>query len=92
KTCKPSPSCSSGVSDNGCEGGEDDGFSPHTTPDAVRKQRESQGSDGLEESGTLLKVTKKKSSLPNPFHLGNLKKDLPEKELEIYNTVKKRKD
>ncbi|XP_054967788.2 protein inturned isoform X8 [Pan paniscus] len=88
KTCKPSPSCSSGVSDNGCEGGEDDGFSPHTTPDAVRKQRESQGSDGLEESGTLLKVTKKKSSLPNPFHLGNLKKDLPEKELEIYNTVK----
>nr|BAG53888.1 unnamed protein product [Homo sapiens] len=88
KTRKPSPSCSSGGSDNGCEGGEDDGFSPHTTPDAVRKQRESQGSDGLEESGTLLKVTKKKSTLPNPFHLGNLKKDLPEKELEIYNTVK----
>ncbi|XP_063493589.1 protein inturned isoform X6 [Symphalangus syndactylus] len=92
KTRKPSPSRSSGGSDNGCEGGEDDGFSPHTTPDAVRKQRESQGSDGLEESGTLLKVTKKKSTLPNPFHLGNLKKDLPEKELEQYNTVKKRKD
>ncbi|XP_037599481.1 protein inturned isoform X4 [Cebus imitator] len=88
KTRKPSPSRSSGGSDNGCEGGEDDGFSPHTTPDAVRKERESQGSDGLEESGTLLKVTKKKSTLPNPFHLGNLKKDLPEKELEIYNTVK----
>uniref|UniRef100_A0A2K6CKG8 Protein inturned n=1 Tax=Macaca nemestrina TaxID=9545 RepID=A0A2K6CKG8_MACNE len=88
KTRKPSPSRSSGGSDNGCEGGEDDGFSPHTTPNAVRKQRESQGSDGLEERGTLLKVTKKKSTLPNPFHLGNLKKDLPETELEIYNTVK----
>lgn len=56
KTRKPSPSRSSGGSDNGCEGGEDDGFSPHTTPNAVRKQRESQGSDGLEERGTLLKV------------------------------------
>ena len=33
-------------------------------------------------------VTKKKSTLPNPFHLGNLKKDLSEKELDIYNTVK----
>uniref|UniRef100_A0A8I4A022 Protein inturned n=1 Tax=Callithrix jacchus TaxID=9483 RepID=A0A8I4A022_CALJA len=88
KTHKPSPSRSSEGSDNGCEGGEDDGFSPHTTPDAVRKEREYQGSVGLEESGTSFKVTKKKSTLPNPFHLGNLKKDLPEKELEIYNTVK----
>ncbi|XP_045654977.1 protein inturned isoform X2 [Ursus americanus] len=33
-------------------------------------------------------VTKKKAALPNPFHLGNLKKDLSEKELEIYNTMK----
>nr|XP_051675828.1 protein inturned isoform X2 [Oryctolagus cuniculus] len=89
KTCKPSPSRSSGGSDNGCEGGEGViGISPHTTPDAVRKQRESQGTDGSEESGSFLKVTKKKSALPNPFHLGNLKKDLSEKELEIYNTMK----
>ncbi|XP_051675829.2 protein inturned isoform X2 [Oryctolagus cuniculus] len=89
KTRKPSPSRSSGGSDNGCEGGEGViGISPHTTPDAVRKQRESQGTDGSEESGSFLKVTKKKSALPNPFHLGNLKKDLSEKELEIYNTMK----
>ncbi|XP_039080921.1 protein inturned, partial [Hyaena hyaena] len=89
KTRKPSPSRSSGGSDNGCEGGEGVGLSPHTTPDAVQKQqRESQGSDGSEESGALLKVTKKKSALPNPFHLGNLKKDFSEKELEIYNTMK----
>ncbi|XP_068399517.1 protein inturned isoform X2 [Eschrichtius robustus] len=33
-------------------------------------------------------VTKKKSALPNPFHLGNLKKDLSEKELDKYNTMK----
>nr|XP_020135801.1 protein inturned [Microcebus murinus] len=88
KTRRPSPSRSGGGSDNGCEGGEGVGLTLHTTPDAVQKQRESQGADGSEESGALLKVTKKKSTLPNPFHLGNLKKDLPEKELEIYNTMK----
>ncbi|XP_013976905.1 protein inturned isoform X3 [Canis lupus baileyi] len=88
RTRKPSPSRSSGGSDNGCEGGEGVGLSPHTTPDALWKQRESQGSDGSEESGALLKVTKKKATLPNPFHLGNLKKDLSEKDLEIYNTMK----
>ncbi|XP_067591215.1 protein inturned isoform X2 [Pseudorca crassidens] len=79
KTRKPSPSRSGG-SDSGCEGGEGVGLSPHTTA--------SQGSDGSEESGALLKVTKKKSTLPNPFHSGNLKKDLSEKELDIYNTMK----
>ncbi|XP_027455528.1 protein inturned isoform X6 [Zalophus californianus] len=89
KTRKPSPSRSSGGSDNGCEGGEGVGLSPHTIPNALWKQRESQGSDGSEESGALLKVTKKKATLPNPFHLGNLKKDLSEKELEIYNTMKR---
>ncbi|KAM5159773.1 protein inturned isoform 1-T1 [Callospermophilus lateralis] len=88
KTRKPSPSRSSGGSDNGCEGGEGAGLSPHTTPDALQKQRDFPGSDCSEESGTLLKITKKKSTLPNPFHLGNLKKDPSEKELEIYNTMK----
>ncbi|XP_004855011.1 protein inturned isoform X1 [Heterocephalus glaber] len=88
KTRKPSPSRSSGGSDNGCEAIKGVGLSPHPTPDAIRKQRESQGSDGSEESGALLKGTKKKSTLPNPFHLGNSKKDLSEKELEIYNTMK----
>uniref|UniRef100_A0A8D0S3Q2 Protein inturned n=1 Tax=Sus scrofa TaxID=9823 RepID=A0A8D0S3Q2_PIG len=87
KTRKPSPSRSGG-SDSGCEGREGVGLSPHATLDAAQKQRASQGSDGSEESGALLKVTKKKSTLPNPFHLGNLKKDLSEKELEMYNTMK----
>ncbi|KAM7141185.1 protein inturned isoform 1-T1 [Molossus nigricans] len=84
KTRKPSPSRSGAGSDPGCEGGEG-GPSPHATPDAVRRQRES---DASEVSGALLTVTKKKSTLPNPFHLGNLKKDLSEKELEMYNTMK----
>ncbi|XP_044875289.1 protein inturned isoform X6 [Mauremys mutica] len=33
-------------------------------------------------------VTKKKHTLPNPFHLGNLKKNLSEKDTELYNAVK----
>ncbi|KAM4834266.1 protein inturned isoform 4-T4 [Thomomys bottae] len=88
KTRMPSPSRSSGGSDNGCEGEEGVSTNLHTTYDVVWKQRESQGSGGSEESGALLKITKKKSSFPNPFHLGNLKKDLSGKELEIYNTMK----
>ncbi|XP_006917820.1 protein inturned isoform X2 [Pteropus alecto] len=88
KTRKPSPSQSTGRSESGCDAREGVGPSPHSTLDAAWKQRESQGSDGSEESQALLKMTKKKSTLPNPFHLGNLKKDLSEKELEIYNTMK----
>lgn len=52
KARKPSPSRSSGGCEPG-EGGEGVGLSPHTTPDAVRKQRES---DGSEDSMALLKV------------------------------------
>ncbi|XP_048189538.1 protein inturned isoform X2 [Perognathus longimembris pacificus] len=88
KTRKPSPSRSSGGLDHGCEGEEGVTSNVHTTSDVVWKQRESQGSGGSEESGALLKITKKKSTFPNPFHLGNLKKDLSEKELEVYNTMK----
>ncbi|XP_051013047.1 protein inturned [Acomys russatus] len=83
KARKPSPSRSS----EGCEPGEGEGvgLSPHTTPDAVRKQRESNGS---EDSMALLKLARKKSTLPNPFHLGNSKKDVSEKELEVCNVMK----
>ena len=54
KTRKPSPSRSGG-SHSGCEGREGVGLSPHATLDAAQKQRASQGSDGSEESGALLK-------------------------------------
>ncbi|XP_005069744.1 protein inturned isoform X1 [Mesocricetus auratus] len=84
KARKPSPSRGSGDYEPG-EGGEGIGPSPHTTPAAVRKQRESCGS---EDSMALLKLARKKSTLPNPFHLGNSKKELSDKELEVYNTMK----
>lgn len=33
-------------------------------------------------------VARKKHTLPNPFHLGNLKKNLSEKDMELFNTIK----
>ncbi|XP_006887615.1 PREDICTED: protein inturned [Elephantulus edwardii] len=89
KMRKPSPSRGSGGSDNGFEGGEGVGLSSLPTPHAIWKQKESQSSDGLEVSRALLiSVTRKKSTLSNLFHLGNSKKELSEKELEIYNSMK----
>ncbi|CAN2388853.1 Inturned planar cell polarity protein [Pristimantis euphronides] len=95
RTRRPSPSRSSGGSDNGSEGlGENAGVGFHSTPDMTRKggRRESQGSGGSEGSGgsgSTLKITKKKYTLPNPFNLGSLRRNLSEKESEdLYNTVK----
>uniref|UniRef100_A0A8C0IWH3 Protein inturned n=1 Tax=Chelonoidis abingdonii TaxID=106734 RepID=A0A8C0IWH3_CHEAB len=79
RTRKPSPSRSSGGSDNGSEGPEEGGgLNLLATVDQVRKheRKESQGFGG------------KKHTLPNPFHLGNLKKNLSEKDTELYNAVK----
>ncbi|XP_031232539.1 protein inturned isoform X2 [Mastomys coucha] len=84
KARKPSPSRVGGGREPG-EGEESVGLSPHATPDAVRKQRESEGSD---DNVALLKLARKKSTLPNPFHLGASKKELSEKELEVYNVMK----
>ncbi|XP_032661909.1 protein inturned isoform X4 [Chelonoidis abingdonii] len=91
RTRKPSPSRSSGGSDNGSEGPEEGGgLNLLATVDQVRKheRKESQGFGGSEGSGSLFKVTRKKHTLPNPFHLGNLKKNLSEKDTELYNAVK----
>uniref|UniRef100_A0A803YAD7 Protein inturned n=1 Tax=Meleagris gallopavo TaxID=9103 RepID=A0A803YAD7_MELGA len=33
-------------------------------------------------------VARKKHTLPNPFHLGNLKKNLSEMDMELFNTIK----
>ncbi|XP_075471678.1 protein inturned isoform X2 [Ascaphus truei] len=95
RTRKPSPTRSSGGSENGSEGaGESAGNVTHSTPDMVRKygRRESQGSGGSEGSGgsgSLFKISKKKYSIPNPFNLGSLKRNLSERETEeLYNTVK----
>ncbi|XP_050802243.1 protein inturned isoform X5 [Gopherus flavomarginatus] len=91
RTRKPSPSRSSGGSDNGSEGPEEGGgLNLLATVDQVRKheRKESQGFGRSEGSGSLFKVTRKKHTLPNPFHLGNLKKNLSEKDTELYNVVK----
>ncbi|XP_020844230.1 protein inturned isoform X2 [Phascolarctos cinereus] len=91
KTHKLSPSRGSGGSDNGADGaGEGGGPSPHTTPDPLHRQgaKEAQSPGGAQASGTLLKATKKKGTLPNPFHLGRLKKDLSEKEVELCDAMK----
>ncbi|KAB1281876.1 Protein inturned [Camelus dromedarius] len=58
-----------------------------TLPQEIRMELDTALSD-LEAADFAELITKKKSTLPNPFHLGNLKKDLLEKELEIYNTMK----
>ncbi|XP_053317359.1 protein inturned isoform X2 [Spea bombifrons] len=92
---RQSPTRSSGGSDNGNEGTRDcAGIGGQSTPDMTRKfgRRESQGSggsDGSGGSGSLFKINKKKSSLPNPFNLGSLRKNLSERETEdLYDTVK----
>ncbi|XP_068797710.1 protein inturned isoform X2 [Struthio camelus] len=33
-------------------------------------------------------ISKKKHTLPNPFHIGNLKKNLSERDAQLYNTIK----
>ncbi|XP_053559613.1 protein inturned [Bombina bombina] len=95
RTRRPSPTRSSGGSDNGSEGaGENAGPITPSTPDLARKfgRRESQGSggsDGSLGSGSLFKTSKKKYLLQNPFNLGTAKRNLSEKETEdLYNTVK----
>uniref|UniRef100_A0A7N4PGL7 Protein inturned n=1 Tax=Sarcophilus harrisii TaxID=9305 RepID=A0A7N4PGL7_SARHA len=90
KTRKLSPSRSNGGFENGVEGGEGGGSSPYTTLDPLPKQgaKEAQSPGGPQASSTLLKVTKKKATLPNPFHLGRQKKDLSEKEMELFEATK----
>ncbi|XP_063776380.1 protein inturned isoform X2 [Pseudophryne corroboree] len=90
---RPSPTRSSGGSDNGSEGIVENAGT-HSTPDLTRKfgRRESQGSggsDGSGGSGNVPKISKKKYTLPNPFNLGSLRRNLSEREAEdLFNTVK----
>uniref|UniRef100_A0A8B9QWY5 Protein inturned n=1 Tax=Anas platyrhynchos TaxID=8839 RepID=A0A8B9QWY5_ANAPL len=72
-TRKPSPTRSSGGPDHGNEGpAEDESSNPQAVADQV---------------AILLKI-QKKHTLPNPFNLGNPKKNLSEKDIELFNAIK----
>ncbi|XP_056659493.1 protein inturned isoform X2 [Monodelphis domestica] len=84
KSRKLSPSRGGGGSDRGTEGpGEGAGPSPATAPDPLHKQgaKEAQSPGGPQ-------ATKKKAVLPNPFHLGRPKKDLSERDTELFDARK----
>ncbi|NWR68812.1 INTU protein, partial [Centropus unirufus] len=75
-TCKPSPLRNSGGPDHGDEGAaEGESSNPQPVADQFI-------------SLFVYQVTRKKHTLPNPFHLGNLKKNLSEKDTEILNSIK----
>ncbi|XP_066536607.1 protein inturned isoform X2 [Hoplias malabaricus] len=97
---RPSPQRS--LSDSGSEGrGETamtftSGYSPHTTPDAIRRtppggsRRDSLGSaasDGSGGSAGLFKTPRLKQ--PNPFYLGSLRKSLTDRESEEMQSILK---
>ncbi|NXG41241.1 INTU protein, partial [Psilopogon haemacephalus] len=75
-TRKPSPTKSSGGPDHGNEGAvEDESSHPQSAVDQLIQL-------------FVFQATRKKHTLPNPFHLGSLKKDLSEKDSELLNAVK----
>ncbi|NXT73509.1 INTU protein, partial [Zapornia atra] len=91
-TRKPSPTRSSGGPDRGNEGPLED----ESNPQSVMDQSVICCLDSVlplavfsvSSSMFAFQVTRKKHTLPNPFHLGNLKKNLSEKDTEILNTLK----
>ncbi|XP_062991630.1 protein inturned isoform X2 [Elgaria multicarinata webbii] len=82
RTRRCSPLRNSGGSDNSSDGpeGGSGNFNPYPT--------QSKAPGGFDGSNTPLKITKKKNILPNPFNLGTLKKNLSDKEAELYNVMK----
>ncbi|NXI55897.1 INTU protein, partial [Chloroceryle aenea] len=88
-TRKPSPTRSSGGLDHGNEGPVEDGSSnPQSVMDQVCEQRELINSGVLGRGSSSVSATRKKHTLPNPFHLGNSKKNLSEKDTELLNAIK----
>ncbi|NXK16592.1 INTU protein, partial [Arenaria interpres] len=75
-TRKPSPTRNSGGPDRGNEGpAEDESSNPQSLVDQFIYL-------------LVFQTTRKKHTLPNPFHLGNLKKNLSEKDTELLNAIK----
>ncbi|NXF97896.1 INTU protein, partial [Eubucco bourcierii] len=75
-TRKPSPTRSNEGPDHGNEGAvEDESSNPQSAVDQLIQL-------------LVFQATRKKHTLPNPFHLGSIKKNLSEKDTELLNTVK----
>ncbi|NXO89171.1 INTU protein, partial [Certhia brachydactyla] len=92
-TQKQSPPRSSGAAEQVSEGpAEEESTSPQPVVDQVREhgQRELTRFRGACGAGSSfqLRATRKKHTLPNPFHSGNLKKNSSEKDAELPNAIK----
>ncbi|NXX29984.1 INTU protein, partial [Nicator chloris] len=92
-TRKQSPPRSSGGAEQGSEGpAEKESTNPQPVVEQVREHGQRElirfwGAWG-EGSSSKLKATRKKHTLPNPFHSGNLKKNPSEKDTELLNAIK----
>ncbi|NWV81812.1 INTU protein, partial [Dasyornis broadbenti] len=86
-TRRQSPTRSSRGAKQGSEGPAEE---ESTNPQPVVDQRIDEVLGGLrgECSSFRLKATRKKHTLPNPFHSGNLKKNPSEKDTELLNAIK----
>ncbi|NXF73741.1 INTU protein, partial [Sclerurus mexicanus] len=81
-TWKPSPPRNSGGPQQGNEGpAEDESTNPQLVVDQLCVLC-------YFISLLVFQATRKKHTLPNPFHLGNLKKNLSEKDTELLNAIK----
>ncbi|NWW35374.1 INTU protein, partial [Panurus biarmicus] len=92
-TGKQSPPRGSGGAEQGSEGpAEKDSTNPQPGVEQVREHRQTGvirfwGAWG-EGRSFQLKATRKKHTLPNPFHSGHLKKNPSEKDTELLNAIK----
>ncbi|NWZ39709.1 INTU protein, partial [Brachypodius atriceps] len=86
-TRKQSPPRGSGAAEQGSEGPAE---RESTNPQPVGEQVREHGQRGLVRVWGLgdRAVTRKKHTLPNPFHSGNLKKNPSEKDTELLNAIK----
>ncbi|XP_053259416.1 protein inturned isoform X1 [Podarcis raffonei] len=82
RTRKPSPLRNSGMPDNDSNSPEAGSGNLNTNPVQLK------GPGRLDGSNSLFTIAKKKNILPNPFNLGTLKKNLTDKEAELYNVMK----
>ncbi|NWV32365.1 INTU protein, partial [Grantiella picta] len=80
---------SSGGAEQGSEGpAEEESTNAQPVVDQVREQRQRELIRCWGAKGRQQIATRKKHTLPNPFHSGNLKKNSSEKDTELLNAIK----